>query len=52
MIFSNDLEKMVPQQAQRWIIWDRTKKEQWARPRHIVVSMWFKHETNMIVMVD
>ena len=47
-----DLERMVPQQAQKWIDWDQTKKEQGTWSRTIMVSMWFKHETNLVTMID
>ena len=46
------LERMVPQQAQKWIEWDQTKKEQGTWPRKIMVSTWFKHETNLVTMID
>ena len=46
------IEKMVPQQAQRWIDWNQTRKEQGTWPRKIMVSMWFKHETSLTVMID
>ena len=48
----SDLERMVPQPAQKWIDWDQTKKEQGTWPRKIMVSMWFKHETNLVTMID
>ena len=48
----SDLERMVPQQAQKWIDSDQTKKEQGTWPRKIMVSMWFKHDTNLVTMID
>ena len=50
--FLTDLEKMVPQQAQKWIDWDQSKVEQETWPRKITVSMWLKHETNLVTMID
>ena len=47
-----DLERVVPQHAQKGIDWDQTKKEQGTWPRKIMVSMWFKHETNLVTMID
>ena len=41
-----DLERIVPQQAHKWIDWDQTAKEQGAWPTKTMVSMWFKNETN------
>ena len=51
-IFLKYLEKMVPQQAQRWIDWDQIRKEQGTWPKEIMASMWFNHETSLIVMTD
>ena len=48
----SDLERMVPQQTQKWIDWDQTKKEQGTWSRTIMVSMWIKHETNLVTMID
>ena len=47
----SDLERMVPQQAQKWIDWDQTRKEQGTWPTKSMVSMWFKHETNLVTMI-
>ena len=52
MKFLFDLERMVPQQGPKWIDWDQTRKEQGNWPRTILVSMWFKHETNMIMIIE
>ena len=38
--FLNDLERMVPQRAQKRIDWDHIRKEQGTWPRKIMVSMW------------
>ena len=46
------LERIVPQHAQKYIDWDQTKKEQGTWPRKMKVSMWFKHETNLLTMID
>ena len=40
------------QQANKWIDWDQTKKEQGTWPRNIMVNMWLKHETNLVTMID
>ena len=47
-----DLERMVPQQAQKWIDWDQTRKEHGTWPRKIMVIMWCKHEANLVTMID
>ena len=48
----SDLERMVPHNAQKWIECDQAKKEQGTCPRKIMVRMWFKHETNLVTMID
>ena len=48
----SDRERMVPQQAQKWIDWDQTGKEQGTWPTKMMVSMWFKNETNLVTMID
>ena len=50
--FLTDREKMVPQHALKWVDWDQSRKEQGTLPRKILVSMWFKHETCLTVMID
>ena len=40
------------QQVKKWIDWDQTMKEQETWPRNIMVSMWLKHETNLVTMID
>ena len=34
-----DLEKMVPQKAHKWIVWDQTRKEQGTWPMKMIESM-------------
>ena len=48
----SDLETMVPQQAQKWVDWDQTRKEQGTWPTKMMESMWFKNETNLVTMID
>ena len=50
--FLDNHKKMVPQHAPKWFDWDQTRKEQGTLSRTIMVSMWFKHETCLIVMID
>ena len=41
---------MVPDQYQKYIDWDQTRTEgTW--PTKTIVSMWFRHETNLPTMV-
>ena len=51
-ILWNDFEKMAPQHTPKWVDWHQTRKEQGTWLREIMVSMWFKHEANLIVMTD
>ena len=32
--------------------WDQTRKEQGTWPRKFMVSVWLKHETNLMAMID
>ena len=48
----SDLERMVSQQAQKSIDWDQTRKEQGTWPTKMMVSTWFKNETNLVTMID
>ena len=42
MMLVSELEKMVPQQAHKWIDGGQTRKEQGTWPTKTMVSMWFK----------
>ena len=47
-----DLERLVPQQAHKWIDSEQTRKERGTWPTKTMVSMWFKNETNLVTMID
>ena len=42
----------MPQQAQKWIDWDQTRKEQRSSLTKMMVSVWFKKETNPVMKID
>ena len=46
-----DLEKMVPQKAHKWIVWDQTRKEQETWPMKMMERMCFKNETILVTMI-
>ena len=46
-----DLQKMVPEQYQKYIDWDRIRSEHGTWPTKTFVNMWFKNETNLTTMV-
>ena len=48
----SDLERIVPQQAPKWVDWDQTRKDPGTWPTKMVVSMWFKNEANLVTMID
>ena len=47
-----DLEKMIPQDVRKWIDWEQTKSDQGPWPRKIMVSLWFKHDTGLTLMIE
>ena len=47
-----NLEKMTPQEVRTWIYWEQTKIYQGPRPTKIRVSLWFKHDTGLILMFE
>ena len=49
-ITDDEVAKLVRQQAQTWVDWDR--KEQGTWPTKMMVDMWFKNETNLLTMID
>ena len=50
--FLDDLAKMVPQQGQKWIDWDQSRKEQGTWPTWIMVCLWFKPDVDLVTMID
>ena len=48
----SDLERMVPQQANRWIDLGPEQEGQGTWPTKPMVSMLFKSETNLVTMID
>ena len=47
-----DLRQMIPFNAQRFVDWEQTSTEQEDCPTKILISMWFKSETNLATMVE
>ena len=36
----------------KMVEWDQTRKEKGTWPRNFMVSLWFKHEISLMVMID
>ena len=49
--FIRDLQKMLPDQYQKYINWDQTRTAQGTWPTKTVVSMWFRNETHIPMMI-
>ena len=49
--FIRDLQKMLPDQCQKYIDWDQTRIEQETWPAKTIVSMWFRNEAKLPTMV-
>ena len=52
MTILSDLEKMIPRQAHQWIDWDQTREQQGNWPTKKMVSVWFKNETILALMIE
>ena len=50
--FFVDLKQMIPLNAQRCVDWEQTNTEQWNWPTKVLISMWFKSETNLATMIE
>ena len=50
--FIGDVEKMIPESSRKYIHWEQTHSEQEPWPTKNIVSMWFKSETNLPVMIE
>ena len=50
--FIDDLEEMIPESSHKYIDWEQTKSEQGHWPTKNTVSMWFKSDMNLVVMID
>ena len=48
----DDLEQVMPQEVRRWIDWEQTGSGQGPSPRTILVSLWFKHDTGLMLMIE
>ena len=47
-----NLKQMIPLNAQRFVDWEQTNTEQWNWPTKVLISMWFKSETNLATMIE
>ena len=43
---------MIPFNAKRFVDWELTSTEQVNWPTEVLVSMWFKSETNLATMIE
>ena len=43
---------MIPESLRKYIDWEQTRSEQGHWPNKTMVSVWFKNETNLAVMID
>ena len=48
----DDLEKFMPQEVRKWINWEQTRKAQGPWPGKTMLSMWFKQETGLMMMIE
>ena len=46
------IEQMMPQEVRKWIDWEQTRSEQGPWPRKTVLSLWFIHDTALIMMLE
>ena len=47
-----DLEQMIPETSHKYVDLDQTRSERGPWPTKNMVSMWFKSETNLVVMIE
>ena len=47
-----DLTQMIPLNAQKFVDWEITSTEQGNWPTKVLVSMWFKSETNLATIIE
>ena len=50
--FIVDLQKMIPEESHKYMDWDQTNNQQGPWPTKNMASMWFKNETNLVVVID
>ena len=50
--FIVDLQKMIPEETHTHMDWDQTNNQQGPWPTRNMLSMWFKNETNLVVVID
>ena len=46
------LEKTMTQEVRKWIDWEQTRGDQGPWPRKIMVSLRFKQDTGLILMIE
>ena len=51
MLFTVDLQKMVPNELHQYIDWDPTRTEQGNWLTKTIVNVWFMNETNLTTMI-
>ena len=47
-----DLEKSMPQEVRKWINWEQTTNEQGPWPTRTMLSLWFIHDTGLMMMIE
>ena len=50
--FIADMEKMILERSHKYFDWEQTKSEQGPWPTKNMVSVWFRSETNLVVMIE
>ena len=50
--FIVDLQKMIPEETHTHMDWDQTNDQQGPWPTKNMESLWFKNETNLVVVID
>ena len=48
----NDLVKMMPQDVRKLIDSEQTRSDRGPWPRKIMVSLWFKHDTGLTMLIE